>query len=67
MDPQAQVIGFSGGGYSPVFYEGVVAACGPKGLTVDENPFPAPRPVFVDGSGKALADLPAGPETITRP
>jgi len=42
----------------------LAAGCGPKAITVGSRPFPAPRPVFQDASGKALEALPAAEEKI---
>ncbi|MHB1012938.1 MAG: hypothetical protein ACYC37_08575 [Desulfobacteria bacterium] len=41
----------------------LMSGCGPKAITVGSRPFPAAHPVFSDGSGKALAALPAADET----
>jgi hypothetical protein len=38
------------------------AACGPKSFAVGSVPFPAPKPVFVDDSGRQRPDLPDSPE-----
>jgi hypothetical protein len=40
----------------------LVAACSPRSFSVGSVPFPAPKPVFVDNTGQAIAGLPESPE-----
>lgn len=42
----------------------LLAACGPKAVTVGSRPFPAARPVFVDESGNSVAALPVAAEPV---
>jgi hypothetical protein len=42
----------------------LVAGCGGRRLAAGTVPFPADKPVFLDGDGNPLLDLPAGPEPL---
>ena len=40
------------------------AGCGGRRLVAGTVPFPAEKPVFIDGDGRPLRDLPAAPEPL---
>ncbi len=42
----------------------LAAGCGGRRLAAGTVPFPAEKPVFIDGDGRPLRDLPAAPEPL---